>query len=163
MTASANGTVRTARSAKARTLKIGQRLDVRGIALADGTFKALSVDRAGVSYFLVDHSGAEAAASARRRDTKSLKIERADARIRTADPFITSDGQGGQPVPASPSRPHKQAAPSDSEGQRGAREGVTVFGWCSGGTGFLYSLVAPSQARALSPMQDRHHLSSTDQ
>lgn len=47
VTASANGTVRTARSAKARTLKIGQRLDVRGVALADGTFNALAVKIAG--------------------------------------------------------------------------------------------------------------------
>jgi hypothetical protein len=47
VTASANGTVRTARTAKTRTLKIGQRLAVRGAALADGTFKALSVRLAG--------------------------------------------------------------------------------------------------------------------
>jgi hypothetical protein len=43
VTASASGAVRTARSPKARTLKIGQRLDVRGTALADGTFKAVAV------------------------------------------------------------------------------------------------------------------------
>ncbi|MDX6439470.1 MAG: hypothetical protein QOF45_2053 [Gaiellaceae bacterium] len=43
VTASANGAVRTARTPKARTLKIGQRLDVRGISLADGTFKAGTV------------------------------------------------------------------------------------------------------------------------
>jgi len=43
VTASAGGVVRTARSPKARTLKIGQRLDVRGTALADGTFKAATV------------------------------------------------------------------------------------------------------------------------
>jgi hypothetical protein len=47
VTASANGTVRTARSAKTGALKIGQRLDVRGVALADGTFKTLSVKIAG--------------------------------------------------------------------------------------------------------------------
>jgi hypothetical protein len=43
VTASAGGVVRTARSPQARTFKIGQRLDVRGAALADGTFKAGTV------------------------------------------------------------------------------------------------------------------------
>jgi hypothetical protein len=43
VTASAGGVVRTARSANAHTFKIGQRLDVRGIALGDGTFKAATV------------------------------------------------------------------------------------------------------------------------
>jgi hypothetical protein len=47
VTASANGTVRTARSAKAGTLKVGQRLDVRGVALSDGTFKALTLKVSG--------------------------------------------------------------------------------------------------------------------
>ena len=39
---------------------------------------------------LVDPSGAEPGTSARDSREKSLEIERADARIRTADPFITS-------------------------------------------------------------------------
>ncbi len=43
VTASAGGVVRTARSANAHAFKIGQRLDVRGTALGDGTFKAASV------------------------------------------------------------------------------------------------------------------------
>ena len=47
VTASANGAVRTARSRKARSFKIGQRLDVRATALADGTFKTLSIKSAG--------------------------------------------------------------------------------------------------------------------
>lgn len=47
VTASANGVVRTTRSPKARSLKLGQRLDVRASALADGTFKALSVKASG--------------------------------------------------------------------------------------------------------------------
>jgi hypothetical protein len=47
VTASANGTVRTTRSPKARAFTIGQRLDVRANALADGTFKAVSVKAAG--------------------------------------------------------------------------------------------------------------------
>jgi hypothetical protein len=47
VTASADGTVRTARSAKVRTLKVGQRLDVRGVALSDGTFKASTVKVSG--------------------------------------------------------------------------------------------------------------------
>lgn len=45
--ASANGTVRTARLAKASRFGIGRRLDLRGVALADGTFKAVAVRRAG--------------------------------------------------------------------------------------------------------------------
>jgi len=40
VTASANGHVRTARSPKARSLRIGQRLTITGTKLADGTFKA---------------------------------------------------------------------------------------------------------------------------
>jgi hypothetical protein len=47
VTASVNGVVRTARSSNARSFRIGQRLAVRGTALADGTFKALSVKSAG--------------------------------------------------------------------------------------------------------------------
>ena len=43
VTASAGGVVRTARSANAHAFKIGQRLDVRGTALADGTFEAATV------------------------------------------------------------------------------------------------------------------------
>ncbi len=43
MTASAGGVVRTARSPNAHAFRIGQRLDVRGTALADGTFKAATV------------------------------------------------------------------------------------------------------------------------
>ena len=43
VTASAGGVVRTTRSPKARALRIGQRLDVRGTALADGTFEAATV------------------------------------------------------------------------------------------------------------------------
>jgi len=53
---------------------------------------------------LVDPSTANPGTSARESDEKSLEIERADARIRTADPFITSEvlyqlsyvGVGGQ-------------------------------------------------------------------
>jgi hypothetical protein len=56
---------------------------------------------------------------------------KADARIRTADPFITSVDQGGQPVPTSPSRPSEQAKTTDPEGQRGAQGRLAVFGWCS--------------------------------
>jgi hypothetical protein len=40
---------------------------------------------------LVDPSGPEPGTSAPHSDEKSLEIERADARIRTADPFITSE------------------------------------------------------------------------
>lgn len=47
VTASANGVVRTARSPKARSLRVGQRLDVRATALADGTFKAAAVNAKG--------------------------------------------------------------------------------------------------------------------
>lgn len=47
VTASAGGVVRTARTPRARSLRLGQRLAVRGTALADGTFKALSVKSAG--------------------------------------------------------------------------------------------------------------------
>lgn len=47
VTASANGVVRTARSPKAASLKIGQRLTVTGTRLADGTFKAASVKATG--------------------------------------------------------------------------------------------------------------------
>lgn len=47
VTASANGAVRTARSSKAASLKIGQRLAVTGTRLADGTFKAVSIKAAG--------------------------------------------------------------------------------------------------------------------
>jgi hypothetical protein len=43
VTAAASGAVRTARTPKARSLKIGQRLQLRGTALADGTFKAVAV------------------------------------------------------------------------------------------------------------------------
>ena len=43
VTASANGVVRTARSSKARSLQIGQRLTVTGTKLADGTYKAATV------------------------------------------------------------------------------------------------------------------------
>ena len=45
VTASAGGVVRTVRSAQ--TFKLGQRLDVRGTALADGTFNAVSVKATG--------------------------------------------------------------------------------------------------------------------
>ncbi|MBA2462573.1 MAG: hypothetical protein H0V45_12535 [Actinobacteria bacterium] len=47
VTASANGVVRTARSPKARTLRIGERLAVTGTQLADGTFAAASVRASG--------------------------------------------------------------------------------------------------------------------
>jgi hypothetical protein len=47
VTSSANGVARTTRTPKARTLKLGQRLDVRATALADGTFKALSIKSSG--------------------------------------------------------------------------------------------------------------------
>ena len=47
VTASANGVVRTARSPKAASLKIGQRLAVTGTRLADGTFQAASVKATG--------------------------------------------------------------------------------------------------------------------
>jgi len=43
VTASANGLVRTARSPKARSLRIGQRVTVSGTKLADGTFKATTL------------------------------------------------------------------------------------------------------------------------
>lgn len=43
VTASANGTVRTTRSPKARSLRIGQRLQVTGARLADGTYRAASI------------------------------------------------------------------------------------------------------------------------
>jgi hypothetical protein len=59
--------------------------------------------------------------------------QEADARIRTAGPFITRVDRRGQPVPASPSRPCRKAKSADSEGQRGALGYMTVFGWCSGG------------------------------
>ena len=47
VTASTGGVVRTTRSPKAHTFKLGQRLDVRGAALADGTFKAINVKATG--------------------------------------------------------------------------------------------------------------------
>ena len=47
VTASSNGVVRTARSPKAASLKIGQRLAVTGTRLADGTFKAATVKTSG--------------------------------------------------------------------------------------------------------------------
>ena len=47
VTASANGVARTTRTPKARTLRLGQRLDVRAMPMADGTFKALSVKASG--------------------------------------------------------------------------------------------------------------------
>jgi hypothetical protein len=47
VTASANGQVRTARSPKAASLKIGQRLAVTGTRLADGTFQAATVKASG--------------------------------------------------------------------------------------------------------------------
>ena len=47
--------------------------------------------------------------------------QRADARIRTADPFITRVDRGWHPVPSSPSRPCRQAKTADSEGLRGAQ------------------------------------------
>lgn len=43
VTASPNGVVRTARSPKARSLKIGQRLTISGTKLADGTFRAATL------------------------------------------------------------------------------------------------------------------------
>lgn len=43
VTASANGTVRTVRSPKARSVQIGQRVQVSGSRLADGTFKAAAL------------------------------------------------------------------------------------------------------------------------
>lgn len=45
--ASTNGSVRTIRVAKSRRLRIGQRLSVRGAALADGTIKSSSLAVAG--------------------------------------------------------------------------------------------------------------------
>jgi hypothetical protein len=59
------------------------------------------------------------------------KYGKADARIRTADPFITRVDRGGQPVPYSPSRPCRKAKSPDSGGQWGAQRNVAVFGWCS--------------------------------
>ncbi len=47
VTASANGVVRTARSPKAASLKLGQRLAVTGTRLPDGTYKAASVKASG--------------------------------------------------------------------------------------------------------------------
>jgi len=47
VTASADGRVRTARSPRARGLRIGQRLTVAGTKLADGTFKATTLRAAG--------------------------------------------------------------------------------------------------------------------
>ena len=47
VTASANGVVRTVRTPKARTLRLGQRLDVSATELADGTFKATGVRSSG--------------------------------------------------------------------------------------------------------------------
>jgi hypothetical protein len=47
--ASANGVVRTARSPKAASLKLGQRLAVTGTLLPDGTFKAASVKSSGLA------------------------------------------------------------------------------------------------------------------
>ena len=47
VTASATGTARTVRTAKAGALRLGQRLDVRATALADGTFRAVSLKAAG--------------------------------------------------------------------------------------------------------------------
>ena len=43
VTASAGGVVRTARSPKARSLRVGQRLAVTGTNLADGTYRAVSI------------------------------------------------------------------------------------------------------------------------
>ncbi len=47
VTASANGVARTIRTPKSRILRLGQRLDVRATALADGTFKAVGVKVSG--------------------------------------------------------------------------------------------------------------------
>lgn len=47
VTASANGVVRTARSPRARGLRIGQKLTVTGTRLADGTFAATSLRATG--------------------------------------------------------------------------------------------------------------------
>lgn len=47
VTASADGTARTVRSARARTMTLGQRLDVRATRLPDGTFRALALKAAG--------------------------------------------------------------------------------------------------------------------
>lgn len=47
VTASPTGAARTVHTAKARALRLGQRLDVRATALADGTFRALSLEAAG--------------------------------------------------------------------------------------------------------------------
>jgi hypothetical protein len=47
VTASADGTARTVRSAKARTLTLGQRLDVRAARLSDGTFKVVTLKATG--------------------------------------------------------------------------------------------------------------------
>jgi hypothetical protein len=47
VTTSADGTARTVRSAKARTLTLGRRLDVRATRLADGTFKVVTLKATG--------------------------------------------------------------------------------------------------------------------
>lgn len=47
VTASADGVVRTARSPKVASLKIGQRLAVTGTRLGDGTFRAASIKASG--------------------------------------------------------------------------------------------------------------------
>jgi hypothetical protein len=47
VTATATGAARTVRTPKARSLVLGQRLDVRGTALGDGTYKAVAVKSAG--------------------------------------------------------------------------------------------------------------------
>jgi integrase len=82
---------------------------------------------------LVDPATPETAATPAEAGGKPLQIERADARIRTADPFITRVDRRRQPVLVSPSRSCPQAKTADSEGQRGADRWVTLFGWCSGG------------------------------
>ncbi len=55
---------------------------------------------------LVDPSGAEPGTSASASDEKSLEIERADARTRTADPFITREGRVGDARPRAGTRGH---------------------------------------------------------
>jgi hypothetical protein len=60
----------------------------RRVPISEGISKA----RAAASRRpLVDPSASESAIRPQRRNKKSLQIERADARIRTADPIITSD------------------------------------------------------------------------
>jgi hypothetical protein len=61
-------------------------------------------------------------------------VSEADARIRTADPFITRVDRGWHAVHASPSEPWPQAKRRRSRGQQGALGHLTVFGWCSGRT-----------------------------